>query len=210
MALPSSGTITIDMIRAEFGGSTPVSISQYYRGGGLVPNVSQNNAIPTSGAISFSNFYGATNQNLVPAAVNWTGIFAAEYFSGTADGATNTQTISAITENITIQMSISASISNIPKTTYDAGVYAQTGTGAQLGFVSWQNGQSGTRTASFSVSPGTTLKFYAYLGVYNGFDNTGASAQFNGTATITNTSTGGTVLDTFGIDLDAQDDGTIE
>lgn len=61
MALPSSGTITLDMIRNEFGGSNPISLSQYYRGGGRVPDIAQNAAIPTSGAISFSNFYGATN-----------------------------------------------------------------------------------------------------------------------------------------------------
>lgn len=60
MALPGSGTITLAMIAAEFGGATPHSISEYYRGGGLVPSTPVNAAIPTSGAISFSQFYNAS------------------------------------------------------------------------------------------------------------------------------------------------------
>lgn len=60
MALPVSGTLTLEQIRAEFGGSTPVSLSQYYRGGGLV--TTNNTGVPTSGAISISNFYGAVRQ----------------------------------------------------------------------------------------------------------------------------------------------------
>ena len=60
MPLPASGPISLNDIQTEFGGSNPISISEYYRGGGLVPNVSQNNNIPTSGTISFNNFYGGT------------------------------------------------------------------------------------------------------------------------------------------------------
>lgn len=60
MALPTSGTITWEMIRQEFGGGYPIYISQYYRGGGLVPNTAANAAIPTSGTIYASQFYGAS------------------------------------------------------------------------------------------------------------------------------------------------------
>lgn len=60
MALPSSGTISLQAIAAEFGGSAPHAISEYYRGGGLVPNTSVNAGIPTSGQIAFSNFYGGS------------------------------------------------------------------------------------------------------------------------------------------------------
>lgn len=56
----SSGSVSISELQSFFGTSAG-SLSSYYRGGGIVPNVSQNNAIPTSGAISLSNFYGATN-----------------------------------------------------------------------------------------------------------------------------------------------------
>ncbi len=57
MALPSSGTITLAQIQTEFGGSSPTSLSEYYRGGAYV--TSNNTNVPTSGTISLSNFYGA-------------------------------------------------------------------------------------------------------------------------------------------------------
>lgn len=59
MALPVSGPISWEMIRAEFGGGYPIQISQYYRGGGLVPDVAANANVPASGAIGAQHFYGA-------------------------------------------------------------------------------------------------------------------------------------------------------
>lgn len=61
MALQASGAISLNDIAGEFGGSVPHSINEYYRGGGLVPDSSANSSIPTSGTISFSQFYGGTN-----------------------------------------------------------------------------------------------------------------------------------------------------
>ena len=58
MTLPSSGTISINSLVGEFGGSTPHALSEYYRNGGLV--TSGNTNVPTSGALSLSDFYGAT------------------------------------------------------------------------------------------------------------------------------------------------------
>ncbi|WP_423373198.1 hypothetical protein [Stenotrophomonas maltophilia] len=62
MALPGSGAISWEMIRAEFGGGYPIYAHQYYRGGGLVPNVAANNGVPTSGLIAASHFYNAVKQ----------------------------------------------------------------------------------------------------------------------------------------------------
>lgn len=62
MALPSSGAISLSAIASEFGDSAPNSISEFYRGGSLVPNTSINTSVPTSGEISFNDFYGAANQ----------------------------------------------------------------------------------------------------------------------------------------------------
>lgn len=61
MAIKPAGTpLTMQEIAAEFGGSVPHSLSEYYRGGGLVPNGPAANAgIATSGAISMQAFYGA-------------------------------------------------------------------------------------------------------------------------------------------------------
>ena len=60
MALPSSGTISLGDLQGEFGGTNPVYMSEYYRGGGLVPNITANNAIPLSGVIKLSDFYNST------------------------------------------------------------------------------------------------------------------------------------------------------
>ena len=78
MTLPSSGALSLNQIAGEFGGSTPHSLSEYYRNGGLVP--SNNTNIPTSGSISFSNFYGATNFSYTTyynSSGVWTGVSAA-------------------------------------------------------------------------------------------------------------------------------------
>lgn len=58
MALQTSGHISIKDIKTEFGGNTPARLSSYYRNGALVPNIPQNNKIPTSGAIRLSDFWG--------------------------------------------------------------------------------------------------------------------------------------------------------
>lgn len=59
MALQSSGAISLANIQSEFGGSNPISMNEYYRGGGLVP--SSVTAVPASGAIDMADFYGTSN-----------------------------------------------------------------------------------------------------------------------------------------------------
>ena len=59
MTIKSSGPISlIDDIVVQFEGTAPHSLTEYYRGGGLVPDSTTTASIPTSGAISFSDFYG--------------------------------------------------------------------------------------------------------------------------------------------------------
>ena len=60
MACPASGTISIQSLVDEFGGTAPHSMSEYYRNGGEVPG--NNTNVPTSGTISLSNFYSAVNE----------------------------------------------------------------------------------------------------------------------------------------------------
>jgi hypothetical protein len=60
MAIQSSGAISISEIQTEFGGENPISLSEYYRDGDYT--TSNNTSVPTSGAISLSNFYGATGE----------------------------------------------------------------------------------------------------------------------------------------------------
>lgn len=57
MALPSSGAISFDNIRTEAGFSGAVSMSDLYLDGAKIPKNPSTTGIPTSGAISTSNFY---------------------------------------------------------------------------------------------------------------------------------------------------------
>jgi len=60
MALQEIGPIALSDVQAEFGGSYPISLSEYYRGGSYVPDHSTNAGVPTTGPISLSSFYGAS------------------------------------------------------------------------------------------------------------------------------------------------------
>ncbi len=61
MTLASSGTLTLNDIQGEFGGSNPIGLNEYYRGGSLVPNHSNTSSIPTSGTIQVDDFYGTSS-----------------------------------------------------------------------------------------------------------------------------------------------------
>ena len=60
MAIPSSGPISLTDVQTEFGGSNPISLSEYYAGGAYVAagTTGTYGAVPSSGAISLRNFYG--------------------------------------------------------------------------------------------------------------------------------------------------------
>lgn len=59
MTLPLTN-LTFSALQTEFGGSNPISLSEYYRGGLYVPSgtTSAYGTIPTSGQISFGVFRG--------------------------------------------------------------------------------------------------------------------------------------------------------
>ena len=61
MAVTSSAPISITDLVTEFGGSTPHALTEYYRGGSLVPNTTTNASVPTSGAISLTDFFGSSS-----------------------------------------------------------------------------------------------------------------------------------------------------
>ena len=85
MPLPTSGYITLEMIRNEFGGGNPVYLNQYYRNGGRVPNIPENAGIPTGGTIYLSQFYGARAQGQSPLSVTAPDVFN-QVNAGTAAG----------------------------------------------------------------------------------------------------------------------------
>ena len=58
MPVTSSGLIRLSGdIVAEFGGTAPHALSEYYRGAGVVGSTNTN--VPTTGALAFSDFYGS-------------------------------------------------------------------------------------------------------------------------------------------------------
>lgn len=63
MTIPATGPISLSTIQGEFGGASPISLSEYYRGAAYVPAglaAGPNGLIPTTGSIPFSKFRGVT------------------------------------------------------------------------------------------------------------------------------------------------------
>ena len=51
MTLPSSGELSFSMIQAEYGGSHPIKLTEYY---------GKSSGLPASGKIAVNDFYGET------------------------------------------------------------------------------------------------------------------------------------------------------
>jgi len=68
MTLPASGPLSLADIQTEFGGSNPISMNEYYRGGAFV--TANNTGVPTSGVISVNNFYGTTRRIAIPLTIS--------------------------------------------------------------------------------------------------------------------------------------------
>ena len=64
MALQTSGAISLLNLQNEFGGSNPINLSEYYRGGGLVPSTASTTTYepgPTSGNFSAASLSAPLN-----------------------------------------------------------------------------------------------------------------------------------------------------
>lgn len=66
MALPASGPLAFTNIQTEFGGTNPIGLNEYYRGGPFVPVSTSTTTIPSSGTIAANNFYGTAKRINVP------------------------------------------------------------------------------------------------------------------------------------------------
>jgi hypothetical protein len=73
MALPLTGPISLTDIQTEFGGTNPVSLSEYYKGGTYVLSTDYAPNVPTSGTIKLSDFYGARKTTLTTVTYTATG-----------------------------------------------------------------------------------------------------------------------------------------
>ena len=89
----SSGAIDMQTLRNFFGKpiytSNAIAMSDLYKGGDLVPNISGNSSIPTSGVISLSNFYNANTTLVVDKHPAQKSTFAGFGQAGTAEVAWN-------------------------------------------------------------------------------------------------------------------------
>jgi hypothetical protein len=73
MAVPLTGPISLTDIATEFGGSAPLSLSMYYKGGAYVLDTDFAPNVPASGTISLNDFRGARKTTLTTLTFNAAG-----------------------------------------------------------------------------------------------------------------------------------------
>ena len=186
MTVTSSGLIRLSGdIVAEFGGSAPHALSEYYRGAGLV--TAGNTNVPTSGTVKFSDFYGSQATQLRDIRVQMS--YSAGH-SYSAFGVTSANSVAA-------PQSYSGSLLFNPFTIYSPVFRAGTGfLGQNLNMTMSQNedaqGCSITLFGGTSVSAVNTVVLLLSAG-YN--SSSGGSRSFSivfdsngGCSSITNTS----------------------
>lgn len=180
MTLPSSGTISLSQLQTEFGGSNPISLSEYYRNGGLT--TSNNTGVPTSGTISLSHFYSATAADYSLNAISW-GNISWSTTGASGSGSNSQQTISGINQTVTLRMAVSSYSGNIETPT----LYVYRSGSVLLGSITPANGAY----VDFTVSNGHAIYFTT-----DGFTSAGTKSN-SFTVSITNQSTGGTSVASF-------------
>jgi hypothetical protein len=194
MTLPASGTITLAQIQTEFGGTNPIGLNEYYRGGIYVINgLAQNANIPTSGVISLSNFYGAQKGFLFTSTISSN---TTNYNLGTAMTAAGWNGTDPVVATVTINAGVSVSstsISNagftvpsLPATstvnvTNNGTIY---GVGGSAGYVA-----GGAGGVGLSVSYATTFTNNGLI--TGGGGGGGAGADLPSALCLTNISTAG-------------------
>lgn len=181
MTLPSSGTIKLSEVQTEFGGSNPISMSEYY---------GEDSGIPNSGTISLSDFYGASAAGAVDPVFD-----AASYSLFNSDNTTNGGAFRTVEVTLTVEtdgdlLEIESGTS-IGSTTvignYDGnGPLTSSNYDIRLDYV------SGTNIANTNTWLQINSNRSWQLSVS---DNTEQSVQFNGTLRIRERSSG-TVIDT--------------
>jgi len=71
MTIKRSGIISLADIQNEFGGTAPISISEYYRSGAYT--TANNIPVPTTGFVSINQFYGASKYTPGNTGIIWSG-----------------------------------------------------------------------------------------------------------------------------------------
>ena len=184
MTLQTSSTITLAQIQSEHGGSNPIGMNEYYRGGSNVQNHNNTDgtfnatAIPTSGTISLSQFYGSANNAtvvgntfaiLTSSSYIVAGAKYGDTFTGFDDfslqqiGSGSDKTIQGSNgTNFTIRTctSLTSSVGNFPQFRIDGNYFNQTASSV-FGYTSVKWGSttifSGLGSGTYDASTNTTF-----------------------------------------------------
>ena len=104
MALDASGTLALSEIQTEWGGSNPISMSEYYGDGDNVYDGAADgdgNAIPESGALDISDFYDTVSALPLTISSN-TNNYNIATAVGNAGGSLNVPVLLTINNGVTV------------------------------------------------------------------------------------------------------------
>lgn len=101
MPLQASGRIKLSEIAAQFGGSGPHKMSEYYKGGSIVKNTSINSDLPSNGRIQLTDFYSKANPRITVLKKQINGQNGVTFSLDTTERGDNTNiaTVYAFTDN---------------------------------------------------------------------------------------------------------------
>jgi len=179
MALPTSGPLSLNDIKGEFGGPASPSLGDYYAGGSYVPagTTGTNGAVPSSGTISISNFYGTS-----AVVISLTDQFAFDFSGGARTATTGYRLTSGglaqILENLTYTTVETWCTPTGEAVNYEAFVDNITGSGLTSGPTGAWVALSTTQTWTLVATPGN--------GELTTFD---VSIRRAGTTTVLDTAT---------------------
>lgn len=176
MALQSSGAISLLNVQTEFGGSNPISISEYY---------GVDTGVPVSGTISLDDFYGTSAADVTPDAL----VFPPSMGPGFSS---NTDTVTGIDTPINIVLSGTMNTSPGLVVTNTITLRNTTQSTSASSTVSTVDGTFTTSAISFNNNDVMVIEFNE--------TGSGLNSTPNGTINIVNQSDSDAVLDTITVE----------
>jgi hypothetical protein len=160
MTIKTTGTLSLLEIQTEFGGTTPIGLNEYYKGGGTVPGTTATGPggipISTSGEIDIAMFYG-TNATAPAGSVDYLfpGVFS---------------------------FVVPAGYTSLNVTTVGGGGGGGGHQGGGDGHMGGIGGSGGYRTTNISATPGQTLTVVVGTGGMQAYSSGQASTYlfYNG------------------------------
>ena len=150
MAVKSSGSdlaLQGDIV-AEFGGSAPHAMSEYYGGGALVP-AGANPGIATSGQITMNSFYGSVAATVLTISSN-TSNYNIKSAAVAAGGDTSTPVILTINSGVTVSSSSTSNPAMKTDTGWSNGVTINI---INNGSIVGANGSAGSSGSNTNANP---------------------------------------------------------